>query len=217
MIALVRYSAADVLRSQRWVAPVLTFLAVEAVIAAGNGTVLPTYAVSAVALLFMTTWITVVTLNVEDPIQETVTAVAAGGRTAPRLAKMVVAYGFGAALAVVALVVPPVVSTDSVTIGHAGAGLGALLLSILAGVAIGALCSRPIVSRTAWAVIAGLTLCLVDALVPGLPPGRQLLENFDSDHVRDLASRLSVTALETVALVAVLVVASLRLARARAE
>ena len=213
MIALVRYSAADVLRSQRWVAPVLTFLAVEAVIAAGNGTVLPTYAVSAVALLFMTTWITVVTLNVEDPIQETVTAVAAGGRTAPRLAKMVVAYGFGLALAVVALVV----SADGATIGHAGAGLGALLLGILAGVAIGALCSRPIVSRTAWAVIAGLTLCLVDALVPGLPPGRQLLENFDSDHVRDLASRLSVTALETVALVAVLVVASLRLARARAE
>jgi hypothetical protein len=213
VIALVRYSAADVLRSQRWVAPVLTFLAVEAVIAAGNGTVLPTYAVSAVALLFMTTWITVVTLNVEDPIQETVTAVAAGGRTAPRLAKMVVAYGFGLALAVVALVV----SADGATIGHAGAGLGALLLGILAGVAIGALCSRPIVSRTAWAVIAGLTLCLVDALVPGLPPGRQLLENFDSDHVRDLASRLSVTALETVALVAVLVVASLRLARARAE
>jgi hypothetical protein len=217
VIALVRYGAADVLRSQRWVAPVLTFLAIEAVIAAGNGTVMPTYAVSAVALLFVTTWMTVVALNAEDPVQETVTAVTAGSRVRPRVARMIVVFGFGTVLAAVALVTAPVVSTDGVSTAHLGAGAGAHLLTVLAGVAVGALCSRPIVTRTAWAVIAGFALCLADALVPGLPPGRRLLELFDGDHVHDLGGRLSVIALETVLLAAVLVVGSQRLARARAR
>jgi hypothetical protein len=154
VIGLVRYGAADVLRSQRWVAPMLTFLAVEAVIAAGNGTVLPTYAVSAVVLLFVTTWITVVALNVEDPVQEAVIAVAAGSRVRPRVARLVVAFGFGLVLAAVALVTAPVVSSDGVSAAHLAAGAGAHVLTVLAGVSVGALCSRPIVTRTAWAVIA---------------------------------------------------------------
>jgi hypothetical protein len=212
---LVRYSASDLLRSQRWVAPVLAFLTVEAVIAAGNGTVMPTYAVSAVALLFVTTWLTVVALNVEDPVQEAVTGVVAGSHARPRVAKLLVAFFFGAALGAVAVVTAPLVSTDGVRAANLGAGVGAHLLTALAGVAVGALCSRPIVARTAWAVVGGFALCLLDALVPGVPPGRQLLELFDGDHVRNLGGRLSVTAAETVVLAVVIVVASQRLVRAR--
>jgi hypothetical protein len=216
VIALARYTIADVLRSQRWVAPLLTFLGIDAVLLAGNGSVLPTYAVSAVALLFVSTWLTVVVVNVEDPLQETVTAVTAGGRVRPRLAKLVVAYGFATILAAVAIVSAPIVSTDGVSLAHLGAGIGAHLVTALAGVAVGALFSRPLVSRTAWAVLGGFALCLADVVIPGLPPGRQLLELFDGNHVHDLGLTLAAIAAETVLIAAVLVAGSQRLARARA-
>ncbi len=215
MIALVRYVAADALRSQRWMAPLLCLLGIDAIILAGSGSVLPTYAVSAVSLLFVTTWLTVVIVNVEDPLQEAVTAVAAGGHGRVRIAKLVVAYLGGSALALVALVAAPLVTVDGASIGNVAAGVGAHLVTILAGVAVGALCSRPVVTRTAWAVLAGFAVCLVDVVVPGFPPGRQLLELFGESHVHELALGLAGIAAETALLTIVLVAAAQRITRAR--
>ena len=77
MIALVRYVGRDTLRSQRWVAPLLCFGAIDAIIGAQSGSVLPSYAIGAAALLFITTWLTVVIVNNEDPIQQSITEVCA--------------------------------------------------------------------------------------------------------------------------------------------
>ncbi len=90
MIALVRYVATDTLRSQRWVAPLLCFAVIDAIIGAQTGSVLPSYAIGAAALLFITTWLTVVVVNNEDPIQQSITEVCAGSQTQVRVAKLLV-------------------------------------------------------------------------------------------------------------------------------
>ena len=85
MRALVRYICSDTLRGQRWVAPLLCFVAVDAIASTQNGSVLPTFAITATALLFVATWLTVVIVNNEDPVQQAITESCAGSRTTVRI------------------------------------------------------------------------------------------------------------------------------------
>ena len=101
MRALIRYVWSDALRGHGWIAPLLCFFVIEAIICAQTGSVLPTYAVSAVALLFISTWLTVVTVNSEDPIQLSITVTSAGSQSRVRLAKLLVAFLAGGALGLV--------------------------------------------------------------------------------------------------------------------
>jgi hypothetical protein len=212
---LVRYVWSDALRGYGWIAPALSFFGVEAVICAQNGSILPTYAASAAALLFVSTWITVVTVNHEDPVQQSITIVSAGSLSRVRLAKLGVALLVGMLLGVVGVVGPLVVTSSDATIGNVVAGAGAQLLTTLAGVSLGALLSRPVVTKGAWAVLLGFGVCLVTIVIPYGPPARQILVLFDGTGELPLAPAMLLITLETVVITIVAVGASLRLAHWR--
>lgn len=214
MSALVRYLVSDALRGQRWIAPVLVFLAATGTLAAPGATVLPDYAATSVVLLPATLWLTVVVNNSEDPVQADITVVTAGGRTRVMLARLAVAFLGALPLVAVGLGWPLVVGSRAS--GSALAvGAAAHLLTALAGVGLGALVSRPVVRRTGWAVLLGVGISIAEVVVPHCPPAGQLLSLLD-DPRHHLTSALLVLAGQTAALTVLAVLAAYRLARVRA-
>src|ERR1700722_11665551 len=116
MIALVRYVGRDTLRSQRWVAPLLGFAAIDAIIGAQAGSVLPSYAIGAAALLFIATWLTVVIINNEDPIQLTITEVCAGSQAKVRLSKILVSLLLAVVIGVLGMIVPTILAESRTSV-----------------------------------------------------------------------------------------------------
>lgn len=90
--ALLRYLVADIVRGQRWLAPVLVFLVGMTALDAGGGAVLPDYASTAALLLPVAIWLAIVAGNSEDPVQTAITTVTVGSALRVRLAKLAVAY-----------------------------------------------------------------------------------------------------------------------------
>ena len=197
MIALVRYVGRDTLRSQRWVAPLLCFGAIDAIIGAQSGSVLPSYAIGAAALLFITTWLTVVIVNNEDPIQQSITEVCAGSQTKVRVSKLGVSLLIAVPLGVLGMIAPTVVSTSKTTIMEVIAGICAQIITAVMGVTFGALCSRPIIRRKSWSVLLGVLLGMATVLIPHGPPTRQLLVLFNETGHIALGPPVLLVGLET--------------------
>ena len=112
MLALLRYTLSDTFHAQRWVAPVLILGVIDAVASAQTGFVLPTFAIVATALLFVGTWLTVVIVNNEDPVQQTITESCAGNRAKVRLAKLLLSFLLSVLLGFAAMV-PPIFLSKS--------------------------------------------------------------------------------------------------------
>jgi hypothetical protein len=215
MIALVRYVGRDTLRSQRWVAPLVCFGAIDAIIGAQSGSVLPSYAIGAAALLFITTWLTVVIVNNEDPIQQSITEVCAGSQTKVRVSKLEVSLLIAVPLGVLGMIAPTVVSTSKTTITEIIAGICAQIITAVMGVTFGALCSRPIIRRKSWSVLLGVLLGMATVLIPHGPPTRQLLVLFNETGHVALGPPVLLVGLETLVLTGIALTWSLRLARQR--
>jgi hypothetical protein len=211
--ALVRYVAADALRAERWAAPVLLFLAATASFNAGGGSALSCYSFTAAVLLPVALWLTVAVGNSEDPVQEAVTAVAAGSAVRVRLAKLLTAALLGAVLAVVALVWAPLAGNPA-SPGAVLAGAVAHGITLAAGVAFGALLSRPVVTRLSHVVLGATALLLLELAVP-VPPLRPLLTLFGAEHPGHLALPLLLIAVETAVLAGAATALALRIARLR--
>jgi hypothetical protein len=211
--ALVRYVAADALRAERWAAPVLVFLAATASFNAGGGSALSCYSFTAAVLLPVALWLTVAVSNSEDPVQEAVTTVTVGSGVRVRLAKLLTAALVCVLLAAVSLVWSPVAGNPS-SARSVLAGAVAHAVTIAAGVAFGAVLSRPVVSRRSVVVLGATGLLLLELALP-VPPLRPLLSLFGDDHPRHLALPLLGIAAETAALSVTLVAVALRVARAR--
>jgi hypothetical protein len=211
--ALLRYLAADVLRSQRWVAPLLAFLGGVAVFNVGGGPLLTTYGDTATVLLPISVWLTVVVANSEDPMQAAVTAVTVGTDDRLRLGKLVTAWAACGLFTAVAVLWPLVVRsyTGTATAGDVAAGVAAHLLVALFGVGVGSLGMRAVLGRVGWTVLVAVALCLADILIPHAPPTRRILELFDDGN----AGGLAVVAPATAAISAALVAVSLGIARRR--
>ena len=188
---------------------------VDAVVSAQAGLVLPTYAIVATALLFLGTWLTVVIVNNEDPVQQTITETCAGNRAKVRLAKLLLSFALSVLLGLVAMVPPIFLSSDGVRIKDVVAGACAQVIAALAAVGLGALCSRPVVRRHAWSVLLGFLVGLGTILIPNGVPSRQLLVLFDKTGQVALAIPILLIGLETLALCVVAVVLSIRLASSR--
>ena len=68
MIALIRYTSATMLHSQRYLAPALLFLAAVGVSSSNDsGPLSPIYGLCAGALFVCATWFTIALISVEDP------------------------------------------------------------------------------------------------------------------------------------------------------
>ena len=214
MTALTRYLWSDFIRSHRWVAPLLAFLIVESIISATTGAVLPTYGGVSLAVLFLSIWVAVIVLNNEDPIQTYVTTTAAQGDAKLRLAKLSVAFQGAVILGLLGLVAPTVVASGTVGAVDIGAGAVGVVATATAGVAVGAMCARPIITRTSWALLLGMCAGLGTVLIPHCPPTRQLLVFF-SGTADKLVGSLGLVLAETLLLSAILVIASVMLSRRR--
>jgi hypothetical protein len=215
VLALVRYTLRDTFHGQRWVAPVVALGVIVAVASPQTGSVLPTYAILATALVFIGTWLTVVVVNNEDPVQQTITETCAGGRGRVRLAKLLTSFLLCTALGLVAIVPPAFISPEGVGPKDLLAGACAQAIAALAGVALGALCSRPVMRRHAWSVLLGLLVGLCTILIPYGLPSRQLLVLFNKTGHFALAVPILLIGLETLALCALAVAASVRLSSSR--
>jgi hypothetical protein len=213
MIALIRYVGRDTLRSQRWAAPLLCFAAVDAIIGAQTGSVLPSYAIEAAALLFITTWLTVVVVNNEDPIQQSITEVCARSQTKVRISKLAVSLLIAVVLGALGMVAPAILSGSPTTAKEVIAGFCAQIITALMGVAFGTLCSRPIIHRRSWSVLLGVLLGMATVLIPHGPPTRQLLVLFNETGHFALGPPVLLIGTETLLLAGLVTAWSLRFAQ----
>ncbi|MET8471322.1 ABC transporter [Streptomyces sp. NPDC006422] len=174
--ALLAYQADLLLRSQRWLAPVLLYAAFAAVGVQAGQPVLDSVAYGAAALLPVGAWLVRICVTNEPPAARGCTAAATTPGRA-HLASLTAGFLATAVVGVVATAVVVLIS-DGVSTDHqirvakwsaAGAGLLAALVCALVGAAVGAVTTWPVVRGTGLGV-AGLVLCTLAALVaPGSP------------------------------------------------
>ncbi|MFG3552697.1 hypothetical protein ACGF7V_35770, partial [Streptomyces sp. NPDC047725] len=82
MIALIRYTFATVLHTQRYLAPLLLFMGLMGVLTVnGSGPLPPAYASSAGALFVCSTWLTIALMSLDDPPQRAIVVITVGGRS----------------------------------------------------------------------------------------------------------------------------------------
>lgn len=170
MIALIRYTGATMLQSQRYLAPVLLFMTAVGVSSSNDsGPLSPIYGLCAGALFVCATWLTIALISVEDPAHRAITVVTARNSSRVLLASVGVAVISCLILTVVGVVLPLLVGTHTVEAADLALGVEAELTGACAGIAIGLLCSRLVIRRQGYALIAALGLVLVALLVRGLP------------------------------------------------
>jgi hypothetical protein len=194
MTALIRYLSADVLRAQRWAAPLLCFLAALMTTSPAFGPVLSTYSMSAAALLPIAIWFTVVVMHSEEPVQATITVVTVGSPAKVRLAKLCTAFLGCGLLGLIAVTWISFSTGSLVDFGTLGAGLLDHAMTALAGVAFGALISRPVLPKMAWTVMLGVGITLAELLIPYLPPVNAMLKLYSADHPRPTGTLLLIAA-----------------------
>ncbi|MEV5596604.1 ABC transporter [Streptomyces sp. NPDC052496] len=176
MIPLLRYQSALLLRSHRWLPPVLLYAALLAVGVQSGGPILDSYGVAAFGLLPLAAWLCRICVTNEPPAARSCTAAAAGpGRAhlaAVLTGSLSAAFLACAGTAYVALVADPHASDHRTAVpvpSAAAAGLSAALVCVLLGTAVGALCNWPVLRSTGWSVLSGL-LAAVLLLVVGASP-----------------------------------------------
>ncbi|MCB5906616.1 ABC transporter [Streptomyces pinistramenti] len=176
MTALLRYQAALLAGSHRWLPPTICYLAFLAIGVQTGGPILDAYGWAAAPLLPLTVWLTRICLTNEPSAARHCAAAAAGPGRVHLAAVLTATLAAGllalAGAAFVALLSDPHSSDHRVAVPVLPATLAGLLTAlacVLLGTAVGALCNRPVLRGTASAVPAGLAAALL-LLVLGASP-----------------------------------------------
>lgn len=176
MRALLGYHTALLLRSHRWMPPLLLYGAFLAIGVQWGQPLLDGLGYAAAALLPAAAWLVRVCVDSEPPAARYCTAAAAGPARAHLsavLAALLVTVVLGAAGAAYVLAVSDPRSSGgqvAVPMGPAAvAGALAALTCALFGTAVGALCNRPVLCNSGVAVPAGLLAALLVLVVGGSP------------------------------------------------
>jgi hypothetical protein len=174
--ALLRYQAALLARSQRWLPPFILYAAFLGIGVQGGQPVLDSLGYAAAALLPVAAWLVRICVTGEPPAAGHCVAAAVGPGRA-HLARLLVAWGASAALGTLATVVVTWIS-DPASSDHqtrvpplpaGAAGLLAALACALLGTAVGALTTWPLLRSTGRAVPALLLAALLALVVSGSP------------------------------------------------
>ncbi|WP_371526672.1 ABC transporter [Streptomyces sp. NBC_01283] len=176
MNALLGYQSALLVRSQRWLAPVILYAAFLAVGVQSGQPVLDSLAYAAAALLPVAAWLVRICVTNEPPAARSCTAAAVGPWRA-QLACLLSAFLASAVLGAVATLVVSVISDPASTdhrtavnrLGASAAGLLAMLVSVLVGTAIGAVTSWPLMRSPGRAVSVMLLASLLSLVTTGSP------------------------------------------------
>ncbi|MFD8973621.1 MULTISPECIES: ABC transporter [unclassified Streptomyces] len=170
MTALLRYQAGLLLRSQRWLAPLLLYAAFLAVGVRAGEPVLGALGFSAAALVPVTAWCVRICLTQEPPAARNVLA-AAAGRSRGHLAALLTGTALPGLLGVLAVLGLTAIG-DRRGVGApaaTGAGLLATAACVLTGAAVGALTARPFLKAAGWSVAALVTGSLLALVTTGSP------------------------------------------------
>ncbi|MEU3746411.1 MULTISPECIES: ABC transporter [Streptomyces] len=170
MTALLRYQSGLLLRSQRWLAPLLLHAAVLAVGVRAGEPVLGALGFSAAALVPVTAWCVRICLTQEPPAARDVVA-AAAGRGRAHLATLLTGAALPGLLGTVAVLGLTAIG-DRRGVGAlaaTGAGLLATAACVLTGASVGALAARPFLKATGWSVTALVTGSLLALVATGSP------------------------------------------------
>ena len=176
MTALLRYQAALLVRSQRWLPPFILYAVFLGVGVQSGQPVLDSLGYAAAAVLPVAAWLVRICAGNEPPAARAAVAAAVGPGRA-HLACLLVALGAAAALGTAATVVVTLIS-DPASAGHqvrveplpaAAAGLLAALVCALLGTAVGALTTWPLLRSPGRAVPAMMLGALLALVVTGSP------------------------------------------------
>ncbi|GHF25264.1 hypothetical protein GCM10010218_02420 [Streptomyces mashuensis] len=176
MTALLRYQCALLLRSHRWLPPLLLYVAFLGIGVRPSEPVLGSLGFAAAALLPTAAWLVRVCVTQEpDAARQCAAAAAAPWRV--HLASLLTALLASATPAVIATAVVTAVSDPytagrraEVALGPAAVqGVVAALICVLLGTAGGALCNRPVLRGTAWTVPATVLVSFPLLFLPGSP------------------------------------------------
>jgi hypothetical protein len=118
-------------------------------------------------------WLTIATVNAEDPTQRSITVVNAGSQGRVLAAAMCVAFAECALISVIGLLYPLTSGHHPMSVAVLVVGLVAELTGGLSGMAVGLVCSRLVIRRAGWSVVTGLLATFVLLLIPGMPPMNQ--------------------------------------------
>lgn len=176
MTALLRYQADLLVRSQRWLPPVILYVAFLGIGVQSGQPVLDSLGYTAAGLLPVAAWLVRICVTGE-PDAARACAAAARGPARAHLACLLTALLASVAFGLVATVVVTLIS-DPASNGHrvhvaplkaAAAGLPATLTCALLGAAVGALTNRPLLRSTGRAVPAMLLGALLAVVLTGSP------------------------------------------------
>ncbi|WP_314176789.1 ABC transporter [Streptomyces winkii] len=176
MKALLAYQTELLVRSQRWLPPLVLYAAFLAIGVQPGEPLLDGLGYAAAALLPVTAWLVRICVNGEPAAARHCTAAAAGParvHLAGVLTALLAASGLGAAATLYTVVVSDPHSSE----GHvevpvlpaAAAGLLAAGACALLGTAVGALCNRPLLRSTGWAVPSAMLSALLVLVAAGSP------------------------------------------------
>jgi ABC-type Mn2+/Zn2+ transport system ATPase subunit len=174
--ALLRYQAALLARSHRWLPPLLGYGAVMAVGVGGGDPVLGSMGYAAALLLPVTAWLVRVCVRAEPAAARACTASAVGPGRA-HAGALVTGAGAAALLGAVGTALVAVVSGAhaddqgiAVAVGPAAlAGLLAAAVAVLLGGAVGALTNPPLVRGPGWSLLVTALGAGAVLLVSGSP------------------------------------------------
>jgi hypothetical protein len=165
MNALLRYQAALLARSQRWLPPFILYAVFLAVGVQSGQPVLDSLGYAAAALLPVAAWLVRICVTNEPPAARSCVSAASATSSA--------AAALGTVATVVVTLISNPVSSDLQTrvprLPAGAAGLLAALACALLGTAVGALTSWPLLRSTGRAVPTMLLAALLSVVVTGSP------------------------------------------------
>jgi len=191
MIALLRYQAAILLRSHRWIFPLIAYGLLVAVGGEGSTPLTGGLDWSAAMLVPIVALLTRSMLTAEPDAARAVVAAAVGPGRA-QLAALATALGCGAVLGLAGATFEVLASASvashpaggepaklTAVAAHPGAlvaGLAVALVCLLVGSAAGALCNPPLLRHPGASLLSTLTVVVL-ALVSGVSPAAVALKN----------------------------------------
>ncbi|MGW1198211.1 ABC transporter [Streptomyces sp. NPDC002536] len=176
MIPLLGYQTALLLRSYRWLPPLLFYGAVMGIGVQGGQPILDSFGWAAAALVPVAAWLVRVCVTNEPEAARNCTVAAAGPRRV-HLAAVLTGLSASTVLAVagtalVAAISDPRSVDHRVAVPVLSASLAGLLTALacaLLGTGVGALCNRPLLRSTAWAVPSTVLAALIVTVAAGSP------------------------------------------------
>jgi hypothetical protein len=203
--ALIRYFFATMLLSQRYLAPVLVFTGLLAMLTSSDsGPLTAAYGASSGVMLVCAAWVTTALAGLEDRTHRSVVTVNAGGHLRVLLALTATALLWCLILAVGGLVLPLLFGSHSPTAADLLLGTEAQLVCGFMGVAIGLPCSRLVFRRRGYALTAAVALLLAALLTRHVSPVYIVLSRLQNtpDPVPLLATAAGLLAVTAVILAA---------------